>query len=67
MTVKKSGLVQDLRTKFFEMLKAEEDVDFNPSTVVFAEVKNHANVKIIVRRVWHFFCANAIFIISIDH
>ena len=48
MTVKKNGVIEDLKKKLLEFLKREEDSEINVSNIVLAEVRNRSHVKILV-------------------
>ena len=48
VTVKKNGVIEDLKKKLLDFLKQEEDSEINVSNIVLAEVRNHSHVKILV-------------------
>ena len=48
VTVKKNGVIEDLKKKLLEFLKREEDSEINVSNIVLAEVRNRSHVKILV-------------------
>ena len=50
LTVKKNGLVEELKKHLIEFLKKDEDTKINVSNIVLAEVRNHAHVKILVSK-----------------